>query len=296
MSIAHTELRVRGHEGLMLVADAWGDPNAPSVLLLHGGGQTRHAWGNTAEAIAAEGWYALALDLRGHGESEWSPSANYSIDAFVGDVHAVAATLRRPPALVGASLGGITSLVAAGESAGLTGAPAHPFAALVLVDIAVRMEEDGPKRIRSFMLASPEGFASIEEAAAAVAEYLPHRERPRDTSGLERNLRRHEDGRWRWRWDPSFINGPNPPADVANPVRLTGAARALSLPTALIRGQRSDVISEQGAREFLALVPHARYVDVSGAGHMVAGDRNDAFTLAVLGILRELASAAAPAG
>ncbi len=129
-----------------------------------------------------------------------------------------------------------------------------------------------------------------------MAEYLPHRQRPSDTSGLERNLRQHEDGRWRWRWDPSFINGPCPPADVANPARLTAAARALALPTALIRGQRSDVISEAGAREFLALVPHARYVDVSGAGHMVAGDRNDAFTLAVLGILRELASTAAPAG
>lgn len=286
-------LRFRGHEGVALVADAWGEPDAPPVLLLHGGGQTRHAWRGTAQAIAREGWYALAMDLRGHGDSDWSPSGDYSVDAFVADVRAVVATLRRRPVLVGASLGGLASLVAAGESARPSGqGNPHPLAAaLVLVDVAPRIELAGAQRIRGFMLGRPEGFASMEEAAAAVAAYLPHRRRPPDLRGLERNLRRDASGRWRWHWDPNFMTGPRPPADVANPARLSAAARALTVPTLLVRGRSSDVLSEEGAREFLALVPHARYVDVSGAGHMVAGDRNDAFALAVLGFLRDLAAA-----
>ena len=159
----------------------------------------------------------------------------------------------------------------------------------ISVQLATRLEVAGALRIRGFMLGRPEGFASLEEAADTVAEYLPHRRRPTDLRGLERNLRRDRDGRWRWHWDPSFLTGPRPPADVGNRDRLSAAARALRLPTLLIRGQLSDVVSEEGAREFLALVPNARYVDVSGTGHMVAGDRNDAFTLAVLEFLRDLA-------
>ena len=99
-------------------------------------------------------------------------------------------------------------------------------------------------------------------------------------SGLAKNLRRREDGRWRWHWDPKFIgDGGTHPQSILG--RLTHAARSLRLPTLLVRGRESDVISLEGVREFQDTVPHAEFVDVSGAGHMVAGDRNDAFTDAV---------------
>jgi non-heme chloroperoxidase len=276
-------LSLAGRNGLALAADAYGDPAHPPVLLLHGGGQTRFAWGGTAQALAAGGWHAVSMDLRGHGESSWDPAGDYSVEAFVEDVQAVVTQLGgAPPVLVGASLGGIASLIAEGE--------AHPsFArALVLVDIAPRIEPGGAVRIIQFMQGKPEGFASLEEAADAVAAYLPHRRRPDDLSGLERNLRRMPDGRWRWHWDPKFLepgHGPRPGQDTD---RLRAAARRLRVPTLLVRGRLSDLLSEEGAREFLALVPHARFADVSDAGHMVAGDRNDRFTAAVLAFLSEL--------
>jgi len=263
------------------MADAWGDPTHPPVLLLPGGGQTRHAWGTTARTLALHGWHAIAVDPRGHGESDWAPDGDYAIDAFVADLKLVLAALARRPVLVGASLGGITALLAEGESAD------GVAAALVLVDIATRIEVNGVEKIRAFMTAHPEGFTSLEEAAEAVARFLPHRPRPRELSGLAKNLRQHPDGRFRWHWDPQFLNG-RPPRDVARSTRLVDAARALRVPTLLVRGKLSDVLSEEGAHEFLALVPHARYVDVSGAGHMVAGDRNDAFKDAVVSFLRDV--------
>jgi non-heme chloroperoxidase len=280
-------VRLAGRGGLALAADAWGEPEAPPVVLLHGGGQTRHAWGDTAAALAREGWYALALDLRGHGESAWDPDGDYQADAFVADVLAVVESLGRKPALVGASLGGISALLAEGE------APTSICSALVLVDIAPRIERDGALRIIDFMLGRPEGFASLEEAAAAVAGYLPHRRRPRDLAGLQKNLRLGDDGRWRWHWDPAFLRGESRARPGQDPERLRRAARALRVPTLLVRGRLSDLLSEEGAREFLALAPRARFVDVSEAGHMVAGDRNDLFTDAVVSFLRSHLPAAA---
>lgn len=267
---------------LTLVGDAYGDPSHAPVVLLHGGGQTRHAWGGTAAALAGRGFQALALDLRGHGDSDWAPDGDYSMEAMVGDLRAVVATLPSPPAVVGASLGGLTALCAQGE------APAPLARAIVLVDITPRVQPDGVERILAFMTGNPDGFASIEEAADAVAAYIPHRPRPKDLNGLRKNLRLRPDGRWRWHWDPGMMTGERRMNATRNPERLDAAARALAVPTLLVRGRMSDLVSEEDARHFLALAPHARYVDVSGAGHMVAGDQNDPFTDAVVGFLRDV--------
>jgi non-heme chloroperoxidase len=261
------------------VADAWGDAASPPVVLLHGGGQTRHAWGGTAAALAGHGWYALALDLRGHGDSEWAADGDYRLEAFACDLRAVAAALSRPPAVVGASLGGMAALVAQGESA------APVVSAVVLVDIAPRVQAAGVERIIAFMTSHPDGFATLEEAADAVAGYLAHRPRPRDLAGLRKNLRLGEDGHYRWHWDPRMISGELRVNGTRDPDRLERAAARLTVPTPLVRGRMSDVVSEEDARAFLAVAPHARYVDVSGAGHMVAGDRTDRFTRAVVEFL-----------
>lgn len=278
-----------GRDGNRLAADAAGDPNDPPAILLHGGGQTRHSWGTTLGALADKGWRAYAVDLRGHGDSEWAVDGDYTLDAFAGDVVAVARALGQPPALVGASLGGLASLAAIGER------PHEVVArALVLVDVAPTTEEAGRTRIGEFMAEHMhDGFASLDEVADAIQRYNPHRPRPTNLSGLEKNLRQHANGRWFWHWDPKFIGGRLGSTDetrvsLTDPTRLQAAARVITVPTLLVRGRVSDLLSEEGARELLELVPHAQLVDVAGAGHMVAGDRNDLFNDAVVNFLDEV--------
>ena len=230
-------------------------------------------------------WRAYSVDLRGHGDSAWAPDGDYSLDAFARDVRAVARSVGQRPALVGASLGGIASLTAIAETEG------EPLAtALVLVDVAPRIEAAGVSRIGDFMKGNLDGFASLEEVADAIGLYNPHRPRPKNLDGLKKNLRRRADGRWMWHWDPRFVSGRFGSPDETRSTlvdgdRLARAARTLTIPTLLVRGRMSDLLSEEGARELLQLVPQAQLVDVAGAGHMVAGDRNDAFNDAVVEFL-----------
>jgi pimeloyl-ACP methyl ester carboxylesterase/ketosteroid isomerase-like protein len=263
--------------GLELVADIHGDEQAPAVLLLHGGGQTRHSWGTTARALGRRGWRAVSIDARGHGESDWSPDGWYGFERYADDVRAVAVGFAVPvlPVLVGASLGGVASMLAIGASD-------EPITSgLILVDVAHRLNPDGQRRIGEFMLGNPEGFESLEQAADAVAAYIPHRPRPRDLSGLRKNLRQRDDGRWVWHWDPRFLSKSTPfPTDEL--VAAIARIAAMELPTLLVRGRLSDIVDEEQARELQQLIPHARVVDVAGAGHMVAGDSNDLFNEAVL--------------
>jgi pimeloyl-ACP methyl ester carboxylesterase len=281
-----------GAAGNRLVGDVFGD-RGPAVLLLHGGGQTRHAWRKTAEQIARAGMTAYAVDQRGHGDSDWSADSAYSFFDFATDARALAEALTRrngsPPIAIGASLGGIASLLAQGE-AQRDGRPPL-FSALVLVDVTPRVDMTGVAKIVGFMRSrAREGFSSVAEAADAVAEYLPHRQRPRSLDGLKKNLRLHSDGRWRWHWDPRFIDARHPGGEAREALEtaLTAAARGLKIPALLVRGGSSELVHEAHAREFLELAPHADYADVSGARHMVAGDRNDRFSAAILNFLGNL--------
>ncbi|HRW38364.1 MAG: alpha/beta hydrolase [Acidimicrobiales bacterium] len=279
-------VRVPGSAGLTLAADVAGPPDGPAVLLLHGGGQTRHSWAGTARVLAASGWRVTAVDLRGHGESDWAADGDYTIDAFAADVRAVVDAMHRPPVLVGASLGGIASLLTVGEATDL---PATARG-LVLVDVAHRLERVGTQRIGTFMTGNLDGFASLEEAADAIAAYNPHRPRTTDHSGLAKNLRQRDDGRWVWHWDPAFVRGRFGSDDETRTSsigfdRLDRAVEALAIPTLLVRGRRSDLLSEEGVADFLARAPHAEFADVAGAGHMVAGDRNEIFNRAILDFL-----------
>ncbi|HEX6349121.1 MAG TPA: alpha/beta hydrolase [Candidatus Dormibacteraeota bacterium] len=260
-----------------------GPETGPPVLLLHGGGQTRHAWGGTRARLAAAGWRAISVDLRGHGDSDWAPDGDYGPPVFAADVRALIDWTGGRPALVGASLGGQAALLAVGESDEAT-----PIArALVLVDVTPRVNLDGARRVIGFMRSRPDGFASLEEAADAVAAYLPHRPRPDDTAGLARNLR-YDGARYRWHWDPVLVEQSEQRMMPAE--RLLAAARRIRVPTLLIRGALSDVVTEDTAGEFMRLLPDAEFVTVDRAAHMVAGDRNDVFTAAVLDFLSRRSS------
>lgn len=256
-----------------LAADVAGPADGAPVLLLHGGGQTRGAWGGALVEGARRGFRMISVDLRGHGESDWSPVADYTLAALASDVGAILRTLDRPAFVVGASMGGTAALAYAAEGGELAG--------LVLVDVAPTVNLEGAERILAFMQAAPDGFASLDEAADAVAAYLPHRPRPSDVSGLQRNLRLR-DGRYYWHWDPRLFQHRRTPRDTSG---LREAARRLVMPVLLVRGGRSDVVSQEGVDDFRRLAPHAEFADIAGADHMVAGDRNDAFSAAVFDFL-----------
>ena len=287
-------IRFVGVEGNGLVGSRFaGEGARPPVLLLHGGGQTRRSFEGAAKAIARSGWTAVTLDQRGHGESDRSPTQAYQFSDFASDIRLVAteiSTWGGAPVLVGASLGGMASLLALADGA--------PAAALVLVDVTPQLDPGGVAAIHGFMTEhSVDGFARLEDAADAIAAYLPHRPRPRSLAGLEKNLRRREDGRWVWRWDPAFMTGPRSIGSGREETvaRAEAAVAHLSAPTLLVRGRSSELVTEEAAQAFLAAAPNAEYADIAGARHMVAGDSNDAFTDAILSFLRRRVSGALPA-
>lgn len=285
--------------GLRLTADRWAATGADHpdgapkgvVVLLHGGGQTRHSWRRTGERLAADGWVAYAVDLRGHGDSDWAADGEYGVGVMIEDLRHLVARVKAvdpavPVVLVGASLGGKVALIAMGEDAALADG-------LVLVDIAVTVERDGARRVKAFMRGAPDGFGSLEEAAAAVSDYNPNRRRSGNLDGLRKNLRLRN-GRWHWHWDPTMMGLDRPEAEDQDSAlsaqiyaRSRAAARRIEHPVLLVRGVHSDVVSDRGVAEMRELIPHATVVDVRDAGHMVAGDDNDIFTSNLIGYLDE---------
>jgi pimeloyl-ACP methyl ester carboxylesterase len=282
--------------GVRLAGDQWGDRDAPPALLLHGAGQTRHSWRGTGSALAEQGWHVIALDLRGHGDSERSAAGHYRLADFAADVVAVSRALPAPPVLVGASLGGLAALLAVARTG-------DPVPALVLVDISVEVEREGSSRIIRFMTAHADGFPSLEAAAAAIADFNPQRAPTTDLNGLRKNLRRRPDGRWVWHWDPRIMDGgpnsitwqvPDPGTGeptLAHHAQVAQAAPSITVPTLLIRGLRSELVSERSVRALREVIPHATHLDVADAGHMIVGDRNDAFTSQLAGYLGRLRAA-----
>ncbi|WP_405138513.1 alpha/beta fold hydrolase [Nocardia sp. NBC_01388] len=269
----------RGQGGIALAADSWGPQDGPLVVFLHGGGQTRHSWKDSGLALAKAGMHAVLLDARGHGDSDWAPDGNYSRNAMVEDLIGVLEQLGKPAFVVGASMGGLTGLIAS----------AHPqrdrMTGLVLVDVVPRPERAGVERVINFLDSNREGFASLEEAADVVSAYLPHRRKPRNPEGLQRNLRQRADGRWYWHWDPAMLSGRGEEIDFHTDP-LEDAARQLTMPVLLVRGALSDVVSEEGVRAFRELVPHADYAEIGAAAHTAASDANDEFTDAVVDFVR----------
>jgi pimeloyl-ACP methyl ester carboxylesterase len=269
-----TTISIAVEGGLNIAADELGPAGAPTVILGHGGGQTRHSWDKAGVELAAAGYHVLNYDLLGHGDSDWNPSGDYSIMRRVADLRAIAGMSHPTYALVGASLGGISALAAA--ASGL-----EP-AAIVLVDVVPAMAPEGVERIVGFMTANPDGFATLEEAGDAISAYKGG-ERPKNLDGLRKNLREGDDGRFRWHWDPNFLTGTRNHTHILD--ILEEAHWIDTIPTLLVRGLQSDVVTDEGIADLRRRIPALEVADIGGAGHMVAGDRNDQFNEAVIEFL-----------
>jgi pimeloyl-ACP methyl ester carboxylesterase len=271
-----------GVDGITLVADEWNRgteaAGRPTILMLHGGGQNRFSWKNTGQILADEGYHVIAMDSRGHGDSDRAVDADYAIETLSADMMRVLDAIGRPVVLIGASMGGLTGILVA-ESAG-----PERVTGLVLVDVVPRYDKNGSARIRDFMVGNLQGFGSLEEASDAVAAYLPHRSKPRSPEGLRKNLRLR-DGRWYWHWDPAMMTRPGDDPELRTE-KIEQAAIDLTIPILLIRGKLSDVVSPEGIQDFRAKVPRAEFVELANAGHTAAGDDNDAFTDAVVDFVR----------
>lgn len=279
-------IKLVGQSGLAIAASIEGAKDGMPVILAHGGGQTKRAWIRISSLLASHGFRAIALDLRGHGDSDWAKDGAYDIADFAGDLVAISARQERKPALIGASLGGLAGILAEGNLS------PGSFASLTLVDITPQMEASGVARVVGFMAAhAHDGFASPDEAARVISEYLPHRPSRKASTGLAHYLRKKPDGRYYWHWDPAFIDGvmrrhsQEGQAIDQGRSELSNAAMSLSLPVHLVRGGSSDLVSLEAVEHFRNLVPHAAYSDIADATHMVVGDQNDVFGTAIADFL-----------
>ena len=274
----------KGHQDIKIAADVWGSNNQELVILLHGGGQTRHAWGDTGKKLAEAGYHSVALDLRGHGDSEWHADGDYSIRAYKDDLVSIINEIGKPARLVGASLGGMASLLLAGDEIN-----SDLCTALIMVDIGIYPDPVGSDRIVSFMLSGEGGFNSLEDVAKSISDYLPHRKKPKDLEGLKKNLRLKDNGRYYWHWDPRFIRRRPGSQDREGHFDLQlKAAEKVTIPTLLIRGALSDVVTMEDVDYFLSMISHAKFVEIEKAAHMIAGDRNDIFAEEAIKFLKSL--------
>ena len=255
--------RVPLPSGRSLSALIWGDA-APRVVLLHGGAQNAHTWDTVALAL---GLPLVALDLPGHGHSDWRPRHDYAPPILAEDVAiAVAALAPRADLVVGMSLGGLTALCLAAQ---------HPeqVRRLGIVDVTPGTDHAKAEPIVNFV-SGPEHFASFEEILERTIRFNPGRSRASLRRGVIHNAKALPDGRWVWRYDRirDWGRGDGTPA-TADFKPLWSEVDAVRAPILLVRGGRSGVVGDEDVAEFLRRQPRTRVEVVEGAGHSVQGDR-----------------------
>jgi pimeloyl-ACP methyl ester carboxylesterase len=268
----------------------WGHARLPAVVCLHGGGQTAYMYEQLGSALSGR-YHVLAWDFADHGDSDpllGGPGAAAPLDrhALAADAGPLCAEFGISEAVfVGGSMGGVVAATVAARWPELVGG-------IVLLDVGHRLEPAGVQRIAAF-LAEHESFADLDEAAAAIAGYLPNR--AISQGRLTRNLRQRADGRWVWKHNLGQRIRARRAADIdfdegaATVVAgLDDDLRNLQRPALVLRGAGSDVLSEAGADELMALLPDARYARISGAGHLAAGDNPESFLSHVVRFLDEI--------
>jgi pimeloyl-ACP methyl ester carboxylesterase len=246
-------------DGRHLAAIVWGDGD-PQLVLLHGGSQNAHTWDTVALAL---GCPLVAVDLPGHGLSDWRPEHDYSVENMADEVAAAIEELApHATVVVGMSLGGLTSLALAAR---------HPKLVhrLVLVDVTPGVNAEKAKAIIDFVN-GPEHFASFDEILERTIRHNPTRSEVSLRRGVEHNAKELPDGRWTWRWDPT--RGPNREATLHSG-RLWDSVEGVEVPLLLVRGSESPVVGDEDVVELQRRDPSARVEVVAGAGHSIQGDR-----------------------
>jgi esterase len=242
----------------------WGAPEKPLVVFLHGGGLTAHTWDLTCLLLRRE-YHCVALDLRGHGDSEWSPAMDYGFEAHAGDVEAFVDFLAVDrPAVVGMSLGGLAAIAYASRHAAR-------LDALVLVDVGPETRAEGARRIAEF-IAAPAEFDSIDAVVERALSFNPARDARLLRRSLQQNLRSMPDGRLTWKHDRRHRSKVDVDEARRRRQALWTEIPKISCPTLVVRGARSDVFHDEDAEKLAQTLPRGEWVRVEAAGHTVQGD------------------------
>jgi pimeloyl-ACP methyl ester carboxylesterase len=242
----------------------WGNEGLRPILFLHGGALTAHTWDLCCLALRDE-FHCIALDQRGHGDSDWAPDADYSIAAQREDVRGFVDELALDRfVLVGMSMGAINALAFAIHHS-------EKLSALVLIDAGPEVRRPGSRRIRDFVNggAEPASLAAIIERALA---FNPRRDPKILRRSLMHNLRRQPDGNWSWKYDRRRFQQMDRDAHVAERRGLADSLARVTCPTLVVRGAESDVFHEEDAERLAKNLPDGRYVTIPRAGHTVQGD------------------------
>jgi esterase len=242
----------------------WGTAGQPPIVFLHGGGLNAHTWDLVCLALRRER-HCVALDQRGHGESEWSPQMDYSTESHVGDLDAFVESLGLTRfVLVGMSLGGVNALAWAGRHS-------DRLAGLVVVDVGPEIRTEGVKKIAAFTSESTP-LASVEEFIERAMAFNPRRNRDLLRRSLLHNLRRMPDGRYMWKYGQRHRGKVDPDAYARRRELLWSAVERVECPALVVRGAQSDVFHDEDAARMADRFKRGRWVKIEGAGHTVQGD------------------------
>ncbi|MGH3579775.1 MAG: alpha/beta fold hydrolase [Mycobacterium sp.] len=247
-------------KGRRVSALVWGT-GEPEMVLVHGGAQNAHTWDTVALALDCP---LVAVDLPGHGHSDWRGDHNYWPPTLAADL-AVAIRQLAPSAqmVVGMSLGGLAALSLAADYPDLV-------RRLVVVDVTPGTDEVKAEPIIAFV-SGPETFASFKEILDRTVEYNPSRSLPSLRRGVMHNAKEQSDGSWTWRYDRT--RGGRDRDKRPDFHTLWNKVDAISSPMLLVRGGDSRVVGDEDVVELLRRQPGAEVVVVEGAGHSVQGDR-----------------------
>lgn len=272
-------------QGMRLRYLDWGGADAPPLVLLHGGGQSAHTWDACCLALAGR-YRCIAIDQRGHGDSDWADT--YAIGAHVQDIAGVIDALcLRAPIVAGMSMGGIN---------GLAYAARHPgrLRALVCIDVGPEVQPE-PVQAMFDGLADYRYFSSPEDAAAQLSRRGARRPQPLLQETLRRNLRRLEDGRWTWKYDPRTIEGLSARSIHAARQPLWHELHRIACPTLVVRGADSAIFAPEDADKLTRNLPHATSITVPRAGHSVQTDNPLGLARAIAAFDENIAGPHAPA-
>jgi len=258
----------------------WGNSRRRPIIFLHGGGLNAHTW-DVVCLMLRNDYHCLALDQRGHGDSEWEPTADYSFDSQIDDIVGFIEQLGLSrPLLVGHSMGGFAAM-------GYAMRHAASMSGLMLVDVGPELSMDGAKRIREFISQDRE-LDSVDEFVERALAFNPMRKPTLLRRSLLHNLRKLPNGKWTWKHDPNRMSPDLNKERIERAQHIIDEIHRISCPTLILRGERSDVFTDANAEKFAAALPNGRWTRVAGAGHTIQGDNPRALLAELRPFLKEI--------